>query len=397
MKYVSGNFNFRNDILNIYPYISHDLEIDTCIIGGSIAGLITAYFLAKENKKVIIVEKNIIGFGNSTCDTGILDLDITKIAKIKKEDEVNKIITLYNDAKKDFITIAEEIGYNNITEMKKIVFTNKIMQKSNLQKYINVQNDYNIKCNLKENDENIHSNLNVEFREKVLVIDTYEFTQKLAIYLTQKLNVDIYENTEIVSVNDSYEEVELLTNNEFYINAKKVIYCTGIDFLNEVDIDSAEVYQKSAVITKRNEGIQEKKKVYYNFNIEDMEVVINEDTTVKIADNSVKVNPKLQDEKYKDYIEKDKYTKLTIYLNKLLNNQEYAEADQCYSYLFLRTLDSLPFIDELECKNNCFCNISSEQNVVLSGIIGGKMLKNMVKGLFTKEMKFFKITRGNCN
>ena len=69
----------------------------------------------------------------------------------------------------------------------------------------------------------------------------------------------------------------------------------------------------------------------------------------------------------------------------------------CYSYISCESKDGLPYIDELECKDNCFCNVPLGQNTVLSSIIGGKMLKNIVKGLFTKEMKFFKLTRGNCN
>ncbi len=397
LKYVYGDVYFRDKILNTYPYLSCDLNADICIIGGGISGLITAYYLSKGNRKVVIIEKNIIGFGSSSCDLGVLDLDISRAVKFKTEEELRKIVNLYNDAKKDFIEIAEKVGYENIEEAKRIIFTNKIMQKSNMQKYIDLQNSYGKECEFKDKDENINSNLNIEFENKVLNINIYEFLQKLAIYLVNNCNVEIYENTEAISVKDTYEEVSITTNNEFIINAKKLIYCNGIEFLNIVDLDTVEVYQRFNVATKINFELKEKKLAYSNFNFEDMNINIISDGRAIISDSGTKINIKLLDDDYRKYVEKDKFTKLILYLNKLVTIGDYLEADYCWSYLVGKTQDGMPFIDELECKDNCFCNVPLGQSTVLSSIIGGKMLKNIVKGLFTKEMKFFRLSREKCN
>jgi glycine/D-amino acid oxidase-like deaminating enzyme/nitrite reductase/ring-hydroxylating ferredoxin subunit len=48
--------------------VSKDLHTEICIVGAGIAGLLTAYFLSKEGKKVIIIDDGEIG-GGETCQT----------------------------------------------------------------------------------------------------------------------------------------------------------------------------------------------------------------------------------------------------------------------------------------------------------------------------------------
>ena len=52
------------------PSLNKDIEVDTLIIGGGIAGLTTLYFL--NNPKVLLVEANEIGIGVTKGTTGKL-------------------------------------------------------------------------------------------------------------------------------------------------------------------------------------------------------------------------------------------------------------------------------------------------------------------------------------
>lgn len=55
-----------------YPKLTEDLEVDTVIVGGGIAGLTTAYLLKKAGLKVAVIEKNTIGSGTTSRTTGKL-------------------------------------------------------------------------------------------------------------------------------------------------------------------------------------------------------------------------------------------------------------------------------------------------------------------------------------
>lgn len=55
-----------------YPTVTQSLHCDICIIGGGLSGLANAYFLAKEGKDVVLLEKGMIGNGATGHSTGKL-------------------------------------------------------------------------------------------------------------------------------------------------------------------------------------------------------------------------------------------------------------------------------------------------------------------------------------
>src|SRR5690606_28029268 len=55
-----------------FSNLQNDLEVDTVIVGGGIAGLTTAYLLKKSGHKVAVIEKNTIASGTTSKTTGKL-------------------------------------------------------------------------------------------------------------------------------------------------------------------------------------------------------------------------------------------------------------------------------------------------------------------------------------
>ena len=53
--------------------LNNDISCDVLIVGGGIAGLSVAYFLKNEDKKIVLIDKDFIGYGATSKNTGKLD------------------------------------------------------------------------------------------------------------------------------------------------------------------------------------------------------------------------------------------------------------------------------------------------------------------------------------
>lgn len=67
--------------LEFYPQLREDIEADIVIIGGGITGITTAYLLAKEGKRVAVLEKKSLKESVTAYTTGFLVADIDTDAK----------------------------------------------------------------------------------------------------------------------------------------------------------------------------------------------------------------------------------------------------------------------------------------------------------------------------
>ena len=89
-------WNNKNKIRKVYPYITKNQRCDVLIIGAGITGAITAFFLAREGMNVIIVDKNIVGYGSTAATTALLeyqvDIDLHKQVNMKV---INYLVGLY--------------------------------------------------------------------------------------------------------------------------------------------------------------------------------------------------------------------------------------------------------------------------------------------------------------
>ncbi|MER2088287.1 MAG: FAD-dependent oxidoreductase [Sporosarcina sp.] len=107
-----------------YPEVDGDITCDVCIIGGGLSGIANAYFLAKEGKDVILLEKDTILSGATGNSTGKLtaqhDLVYAKLLKqfgldnAKLYFDINDAAVQFGKsiAKKDELRAADSILYS---------------------------------------------------------------------------------------------------------------------------------------------------------------------------------------------------------------------------------------------------------------------------------------------
>lgn len=79
----------------VYPVLSGDQEIDVVVVGAGITGLTTAYLLAKQGKRVIVVDKGPVASGESMATTAFInyavDASLSELKKTFTEDTARAV------------------------------------------------------------------------------------------------------------------------------------------------------------------------------------------------------------------------------------------------------------------------------------------------------------------
>ena len=116
MNLTQGNlfWNENVDIIKKYPYVSKDRLCDVVVIGGGIGGALTAYMQVKQGANVIVVYRNILGYGATleTDGTLIRRIDITdnKNLKVLEQKTIDKCNELCGEAVDEILKIIDEIS-----------------------------------------------------------------------------------------------------------------------------------------------------------------------------------------------------------------------------------------------------------------------------------------------
>jgi len=203
--------------------LDKDLDIDVLIIGGGITGISTAYNLINSNLKVCLVEKNSVGSGvtgKSTAKITYLQEDI--YSKLEKYHDINTS-KLYLESQKDAINIIKDIIKSN----------NIDCEFKNTKSYIlnNDDNKYNNeksilkKFNIPINESDFLPN-EEQIKSAFYINDSYVFHPlKYLFSLKNKCleeNINIYENSKIVSINKK-GNYYICKTNENIIKTKYVV------------------------------------------------------------------------------------------------------------------------------------------------------------------------------
>lgn len=402
MQLNSGKIYWKSKskINKIYPYLTHDIKADILVIGGGISGALTTYFLAKEGANVVTVEKNIIGYGNTIADAAALEYQLeSEISRLEKnigKKGATRVYKLCLDAISKIENINKEFKTpTGFSRQDNIFFTNKFMQKGAVAKEFEERKKSGFDAVYIDSHSLINLNSGIVTKNASAVMNPYIFTQGLFEYLNTMDNVRIFENTKIEDIKCRIDEVECRTNNNFKIIADKVVMASGIETLKYIESSSAELYKTFTIVSK---PIDKLKNFNTNFTARD---TLEPSHILRFAPNNriiysgenVKFSEKFLDNKYLNNISSDRYRRLFNNLQRTLYGIDDIPIEYAFNSTVAKTKDELPIIDELPNMPNCFCNLAFGSNGILYAMIGADMLRNAVKGLYSKDMNMFKINR----
>lgn len=402
MQLMSGNYYWKekSKIKNVYPYLTSNLKCDVVIVGGGISGAITAYYLANEGADVVVVEKNIIGYGQTLASSAIIeaqiDLDILKLEKIIGFNHSKKVYKMLYDAIDEIEMINEAISENFEFQRKDLIyFTNKFIQKAQMQKEYDCRKKLENELLFLDSHDIIDMQNGILTKKASATLNPYMFTQAIFEYLNRMPNVRIFENTNIDNIITSYDNVKCITNNNFKILSDSLVLTSGLDALKYMDNVPIELSKTYTIITK---PLKNYENLNLNFTARDSAfphhyIRFTNTGRLIFGGEDTKLNDKFLDEKYSSMIANDRYKRLRLSFEKILYGIEPPSIEYVSNASICNTKDSLPIVDEIPNMPNCFCNIGFGTNGIIHSVIGANMLKNAIKGFYTKDMNLFKINR----
>ena len=373
----------KNKINHVYPYLSKNMECDVIIVGGGICGAITAYFLAKDGYKVAVVEKNIIGYKNtslsSACITDFMDEMYIKNYDMKKK--ANSLLDeiLVDIQKQEYL---KKVDYN--------IINNKMFQKNMFKSEAKIRTELGEKAEVIDDLDYLNISSGINVKNGARMIDSYEFTSKIFEYIATCPNVYIFENTKIRNINACYDYVEVFSQNDFRIIANSLILTTELQILPISNLPNVDVYKRFSLVT--NTGLNKRlcAKV-----VNDIPLYIRNDEkgNMIISGIDTKYIAKMDNPKYLEMIENENEKRLKSVITKLFPKIEISKEIGIYSGNIYITKDNMPIIGEIEEIPNTYINLGVGSSSILQMLIGADILKDAIKGYYKKEMNLFKVRR----
>ena len=388
---------------SILPSLKKDIEIDTLIIGGGIAGLTALYYL-KDKEDVFLVDANKVGSGVTKNTTGKL----TYLQNTIYSDLINNIdyetAVNYLDSQKKAIELAKEIIKKekidcSLEKVTSYVFTNKKSevkklkqeyeflseQKKNQSTNITSQFSSFYENNIQQNTTNVNSDklpLSIPYIYAISVPDTYVFHPIKYINHLKKITKDkIYENTKITKIIAKNNKYICYSENNKIIANKVIIACHYPFFLLPFCFPLKSHIEKSYIIVK---------KVKENPKLSCINVT-NPSISIRYYEENKNVYQICLACSHKT--SKNQEESLSFDKVKQIFNCEDKDIVASWSNVDIITDDKMPYIGEI--KKNMYLATGFNTWGMTNGILAAYMLSRYVLGESIPYKDLFSLKRSN--
>tara|TARA_B110000114_G_scaffold143866_1_gene152474 strand:+ start:4428 stop:5717 length:1290 start_codon:yes stop_codon:yes gene_type:complete len=226
-----------------HPSLLDSHECDLCIIGGGFTGLSTAIEASKKGLKVILLEQNKVAWGASGRNGGQIGIDISNgVQNLESKYGFETVKSLWNVSLDAVKLIDQRIDEFKIQCDKKIgnlsVATNHSTVKDFESEidYYQKKLDYHSTKILTRDEVSEAVGSNRYFGGHLQEEGGHLHPLKYALGLADaalSLNVDIYEDSKVIKINEEKNYVEVLTLNGS-VKAKNIALCCNA-YLEEID------------------------------------------------------------------------------------------------------------------------------------------------------------------
>lgn len=232
----------KNAMNTSYPSLDSDINSSILIIGGGITGALTAYKLITAGKKVILVDRRDVCNGSTAASTALLqyevDIPLHELIKIRGE---KCAVDSFRNGKKaifDIRKIIDDIKSDCGFEFKKSIYFTAYKKDIPFLKNefkARKQHDFDVSWLNKYDLEKIGLNAIAAIESKTAaVMDPFRLASDL-LYYCQQNGMEIYDRTNITSIQPQKGKLIAHTENKFAITIDHVIHCSGYESTETIE------------------------------------------------------------------------------------------------------------------------------------------------------------------
>ena len=365
------------------PSLNKDIYCDVLIVGGGIAGLSTAYFLKDSNYNVVLIEKDKCGEGASSKNTGKLTFMQELIYHKLEKNYSSEVASLYLQSQNSAIELALDIIETNNIECNLFsedayVFIDKDSDIKKIDKELNFYKNNNVEC---EKVDEIPNQFPIKLGIKTkgsYSFNPYKFLVNIKNIINGK--VKIYENTRAIEVKKKNDYYITKTFDGKIIESKRIVIATQYPFF---------IYPYFTPF---------KTKVDKSFIVSGK---YKKDKFQAISDGKLTFSFNYYDEKEGFLIYSRRSHSITSNLDTRDDYEEITDEYKKYfgkesEYYFqnhdLMTYDYMPFIGEIDDNMYVLTGFNKWGNT--NGIIGGKVISDLINGIDNDYSGIFNPRRG---
>lgn len=373
---------------------NHDAEV--LVLGGGISGALMAYYLNKNNIKCTIVDKRSIGLGSTSASTSLLqyeiDVPLHKLSKQIGEKNAVEAYKLCSSSIDMLKEITDDIGFTGFKYCSSLYFSHTTSKNNFLKEEFESRRNAGFDVSYL-NEDAILNEYGFKSKEAILSTkaaktDAYLFTHFLHNY-NRKNGVNVFENTQVKEVKNTKSGVEVVTERDFVIKAKKIVYATGYEAVTLVDKHIVKLTSTYACVSERMQDLPQFFKTTLLWNTDEPYLYLREDDQRIIIGG--------RDESYYDPEKRQKLLqkkseKLTEDFKKLFPAIEFTKQFG-WAGTFGSTKDGLPYIGPYHKMPNSYFALGFGGNGITFSVLAANMITRHVKGETDSIPKMFSFNR----
>lgn len=388
----------KNGILNTYPSLDKDINVDIAIIGAGISGALIAYYLRNSGLSVAIIDKRHPGMGSTAASTALLQYEIdTPMNELSKTIGEKNAVTSYMrclEALYELKDICDSLHTPCTFPIKpSMQYAGNKKDRISLRREYEMRRSYGFDCEWLE-PQDIEQLYGFSADAAILTaeageVDAFLLTHTL-LKECHKNGMHVYDNTEVANITRKKGHTLLQTASEHKIKAKKIIIATGYESLKYISKPVAKLYSTYALVSEplphkhfwyKNSLVWETKTPYLYFRATDEQRLL-----IGGKDDPF-YNPDKRDARIRQ-----KTKQLLDSFHKKLP-QYTIKPDFYWAGTFAATKDGLPYIGTIPEMPGAYFALGYGGNGIIFSIVAAGILRDALTGKENKDASVFSFSR----
>jgi glycine/D-amino acid oxidase-like deaminating enzyme len=389
----------KSGLLNVYPSLHENLNVDIAIMGGGITGALIAYYLSQTGLKIAVCDRRHIGMGSTCASTGLLQYEIDRplieLAEMIGEDKAARSYQLCLESIDKLAALCRKLNIDTGFERKKSFYYASRQKDAprKIKEEYEIRRKHGIKVELLEKQDISRI---FPFRSFAALlssnggqVDAYRLAHGL-LRAAIRNGAQVYDQTNILEIEHLSRKVLLKTEYGFSIKANKLIIANGYESYNYIPFNAIRLHSTYAITS---EPLQEKEIWYENCLIwETAKPYLYMRTT---GDQRVMVGGKdevFYSPRKRDKLLASKTRDLVKAFHRKFPNIP-LRVDFAWAGTFAETQDGLPYIGSIKQRPNTYFALGFGGNGITFSLIAAEIIRDLVMGKKNDDAGIFKFER----